>query len=100
MERLGRDRQYVITSDDIEWCKSIFVGNNFIFNNVIPDGFYKPHFDFAIATLCDDFICANSTFSWWAAWLGGKKIKKFLFQPLGLDLHFLILILKDIILLM
>jgi len=76
MERLGRDRQYVITSDDIEWCKSIFVGNNFIFNDVIPDGFYKPHFDFAVATLCDDFICANSTFSWWAAWLGGKKGKK------------------------
>lgn len=76
MEKLGKDRQYIITSDDIEWCKTIFVGNNFVFNDVIPDGIYKPHFDFAVGTLCDDFIIANSTFSWWIAWVGGKKDKQ------------------------
>lgn len=76
MEKLGKDRQYVITSDDIEWCKTIFVGDNFVFNDVIPDGIYKPHFDFAVGTLCDDFIIANSTFSWWIAWVGGKKDKQ------------------------
>lgn len=75
MEKMG-DRQYVITSDDIEWCKTIFVGSNFIFNDVIPDGIYKPHFDFAVGSLCDDFIIANSTFSWWIAWVGGKKDKQ------------------------
>jgi hypothetical protein len=76
MEKLGKDRQYVITSDDIEWCKTIFVGDNFVFNDVTPEGVYKPHFDFAVGTLCDDFIIANSTFSWWIAWVGGKKDKK------------------------
>lgn len=76
MEKLGKERQYVITSDDIEWCKTIFVGDNFVFNDVIPENAYKPHFDFAVGTLCDDFIIANSTFSWWIAWVGGKKDKQ------------------------
>ena len=76
MEKLGTDRQYVITSDDVEWCKTIFTGDNFVFNDVIPEGVYKPHFDFAVGTLCDDFIIANSTFSWWIAWLGKKKDKQ------------------------
>lgn len=76
MEKLGKDRQYVITSDDIEWCKTIFVGDNFVFNDVIPENVYKPHFDFAVGTLCDDFIIANSTFSWWIAWVCVKKDKQ------------------------
>ena len=80
MEKLGTDRQYVITSDDVEWCKTIFTEDNFVFNDVIPEGVYKPHFDFAVGTLCDDFIIANSTFSWWIAWLG-KNENKQIFIP-------------------
>mgnify|MGYP003315674868 FL=1 len=76
MEKLGIDRQYVIISDDIEWCKTIFTEDNFVFNDVIPEGIYKAHSDFAVGTLCDDFIIANSTFSWWIAWLGSKKDKQ------------------------
>jgi len=80
IEKLGKDRQYLITSDDIEWCKKIFVGNNFIFNDVIPNNIYKPHFDFAVGSLCNDFIISNSTFSWWVAWMSNSKDKK-VFAP-------------------
>lgn len=76
MEKLGKDRQYFIISDDIEWCKKIFIGSNFIFNDVVPDNIYKPHLDFAVGVLCDDFIISNSTFSWWISWIGGTKSKK------------------------
>lgn len=82
MKKLGEDRQYLITSDDIEWCKKIFIGNNFIFNDVIPNNTYKPHFDFAVGVLCTDFIISNSTFSWWVSWVSGSKNKKvFIPQP-------------------
>jgi len=80
IEKLGKDRQYLIISDDIEWCKKIFVGNNFIFNDVIPDNIYKPHLDFAVGSLCNDFIISNSTFSWWVAWISNSKDKK-VFAP-------------------
>lgn len=75
---IGRDRQYVVTSDDIEWCKQTFVGDNFIFQDAVVDRLDKPWFDFAVASLCDDFIISASTFSWWAAWLGRKEGKRIL----------------------
>ena len=76
IEILGKDRQYLITSDDIDWCKTIFVGSNFLFNDTIPDGIYKPHFDMAVGHLCSDFITSNSTFSWWISYLGNNPNKK------------------------
>ena len=73
---LGKDRQYLITSDDISWCKKIFNGNNFIFVEETPENIRKGYFDMCVSSLCSDFIISNSTFSWWIAWLSANKNKK------------------------
>jgi len=76
IQNLGSDRQYLIISDDIEWCKEVFIGSNFIFNDVVDYEISKAHFDMCVGALCSDFIISNSTFSWWMAYLGKNKDNK------------------------
>ena len=60
----------MIFSDDIEWCKEqkLFKGNRFIFseNN-------KNIVDLCLQSLCKYHIIANSSFSWWGAWLANSE---------------------------
>jgi hypothetical protein len=52
---------------DIAWCRENIRAKNLEFSNAESD-----LWDFATMTLCDHHIIANSTFSWWAAWLDNK----------------------------
>jgi hypothetical protein len=54
----------LIFSDDIQWCKNHFIGNEFTF----IEGF-EDWEDLILMSLCDANIITNSTFSWWARWL-------------------------------
>ena len=72
MRVLG-DMKFMVFSDDIDWCKSnrLFSNENCIFPNL---GLYE---DLYMMTQCGANIVANSSLSWWGAWLGedeGKKI--------------------------
>jgi hypothetical protein len=62
---------FLVFSDDIEWCKKKFEGENFIFSDTS-----NPYLDLAIMSLCDHHIIANSSFSWWGAWLNRSEDKK------------------------
>jgi hypothetical protein len=62
---------FLVFSDDIEWCKKKFEGDNFIFSDS-----NNPYVDLAIMSMCDHYIIANSSFSWWGAWLNRSEGKK------------------------
>ncbi|MCK4919702.1 MAG: alpha-1,2-fucosyltransferase [Bacteroidales bacterium] len=67
----GNDKSYLIVSDDIEWCKAKFKGENFYFS-----GHESPVIDFYLQTLCTHNIISNSSFAWWGAWLNNNHGKK------------------------
>ena len=62
------DRTFLIFTDDINWVK-----NQDIFNkknmNIMSEIFNNKFLDLCAMTLCQDHIIANSSFSWWGAWL-------------------------------
>ena len=66
LKKFDPDREVIIFSDDIFWASSqkLFEPDRFI----ISDGNSSYH-DLYLMTQCSDFIIANSTFSWWGAWL-------------------------------
>jgi hypothetical protein len=69
---IGEDKNYLIFSDDINWCIENF---NFIKNKTFISN-NKDYEDMYLMSLCDDNIIANSSFSWWGAWLNKNKNKK------------------------
>lgn len=60
---------FMVFSDDIEWCKEQFIGN-FVFSE--EDEFI----DLCKMSKCDNFIIANSSFSWWGSYLCKNENKK------------------------
>lgn len=63
--------KFYIFSDDIEWCRAHFSEDNIIFINNNTD-----YIDLWLMSLCEHNIIANSSFSWWAAWLNTNVNKK------------------------
>jgi len=64
---------FIVFSNDIAWCKSRFKELNTIFveHNTGSDSFR----DLQLMSLCKHHIIANSSFSWWGAWLNENPDK-------------------------
>tara|TARA_R100001015_G_C4606774_1_gene161839 strand:+ start:610 stop:1413 length:804 start_codon:yes stop_codon:yes gene_type:complete len=62
--------RFLVFSDDISWCKENFKLDNIIFSEVNDS-----YTEMCMMTMCDHHIIANSSFSWWGAWLGHNKSK-------------------------
>jgi hypothetical protein len=70
IEFIGSYKNLFVFSDDIEWCKQNLTYDNMIFVEKQPDVF-----DLTAMSLCSNNIIANSTFSWWGAWLNENPNK-------------------------
>lgn len=72
-ERTG-DMQLFVFSNDIPWAKENLKTNqeiHFVDQNSEANGYE----DMRLMSLCHHHIIANSSFSWWGAWLGGHEGK-------------------------
>ena len=70
----GENVNIIIFSDDKKWCYENMgnqVGDNFI----IPET-ENPYVELYMMTKCNYHIIANSSFSWWAAYLNSNPNKK------------------------
>lgn len=70
------DTKFYIFSNDSEWCKENFV---LLKDRYIVKGSSEVE-DLYLMQHCKYNIIANSTFSWWAAWLNGYE-KKIIIAP-------------------
>ena len=70
---IGKEKPFLIVSNDIEWCKKQFKGENFYFAEN-----ESAVVDLYLQSLCANNIISNSSFSWWGAWLNANPEKKVL----------------------
>ena len=73
VEKTGADHFYVF-SDDPEWVKVNIVlpySTTYISHNSARESYW----DIVLMQHCKHHIIANSSFSWWGAWLNSSKEK-------------------------
>ena len=67
----GSSIPVIVFSDDPEWCneQELFADDRFL----ISEG-NSAYIDMCLMSLCEGHIIANSSFSWWGAWLADSKM--------------------------
>ena len=71
-------KKIFIFSDDINWAKEVYKGEKFIFPSFDSnDDLYS----FVLLSQSQSIVIANSTYSWWAAWLNDNRNKKIYCPP-------------------
>lgn len=70
LNRIDSDLPVIIFSDDPKWCEEqkLFSDDRFLVSQK-----NSSYIDLCLMTLCSRHIIANSTFSWWGAWLANSK---------------------------
>lgn len=63
-------QKFLVFSDDLKWCRENMTGFQFEFS----PGYNEFH-DLSLMASCEHHIIANSTFSWWGAYLGHNPDK-------------------------
>jgi hypothetical protein len=65
------NENFMVFSDDIDWCKENFDTNKCTFVQET----YGPLMDLIYMTTCKAFVISNSSYSWWGAYLGSLLYK-------------------------
>jgi Glycosyl transferase family 11 len=62
------NRHILVFSDEPEWCKNVITGSDVTIVETNDDAV-----ELCIMSKCQAHIIANSSFSWWGAWLSGSN---------------------------
>lgn len=80
LSHLSSSAHVFVFSDDPIWCKQNLIG---LWPHMTMVEGNEPHIDIWLMSLCQHAIIANSSFSWWAAWLGpdARRNPSYIFAP-------------------
>ena len=73
-EQLG-NCQFYFFSDDMQWVKQHYSRENAVYIEASMFDSYENWYDMCMMSFCSHNIIANSTFSWWGAWLNKRNDK-------------------------
>ncbi len=82
LSHFDESKKVIVLSDTIDWCKEQdwLQDDRFLFSDssyeVFNDGASVPYIDLCLMSLCSHAIIANSSMSWWGAWLQSNPNKK------------------------
>jgi hypothetical protein len=68
--------KFLITSNDMQWCRNNFIGDEYCFIEEID------YWEMFLMARCDYHIISNSSFGWWQAWLQETIDKTIVVAPL------------------
>ena len=70
LKEFPEDTTVIIFTDDVKWCQNqeLFAPDRFMIAENNPNSV-----DMCLMSLCKGHIIANSSFSWWGAWLAKSK---------------------------
>jgi len=71
IDLMPKDAKLLVISDDINWCKENLQD---ISTNIIYSENTSSYEDMYLMTKCKSNIIANSSFSWWGAWLADADL--------------------------
>lgn len=80
-----RNPSFFVFSDDIEWCKGMLTFIDKPISFVSPNSLCADWEDLIVMSYCKHHIIANSSFSWWSAWLADQRYgmeERFVSAPL------------------
>lgn len=81
IKALVSNPKFFVFSNDIQWCKENFTGEDFVFVDINSEEETAALYDLELMKSCKHQIISNSTFAWWGAMLNDNPNKIVIQNP-------------------